>query len=76
MELNDRIRYWLGVEDMLNENLVEDASATRPEIDNQDLVAIGHVLKRSAQSIKSEINLLNELPRRNVFVDKKVRYLR
>jgi hypothetical protein len=34
------------------------------------------VLKRSAQSIKSEINLLNELPRRNVFVDKKVRYLR
>jgi len=43
----------LGVEDMLNENLVEDGNATRPDIDNQDLVAIGHVLKRSAQSIKS-----------------------
>jgi heme oxygenase len=59
LELNDRVRYWFGIEDELNENLAEDNSLTRPEIDNQDLVAIGHVLKRSAQSIKTEINLLN-----------------
>lgn len=76
LELNDRLRDWLGIEDQLNENLAEETTITRPEIDNQDLIAIGHVIKRSAQSIKTEINLLNELPRRNVFVDKRVRYLR
>ncbi len=46
------------------------------QLDNQDLVVIGKVLKKSAESIKTEINLLNELPRRNVFVDRKVRYQR
>lgn len=56
--------------------MAEDTSITRPEVDNQDLVVIGRVLKKSAESIKTEINLLNELPRRNVFVDKKVRYMR
>jgi hypothetical protein len=75
IELNARIRYWLSIEDETNENLAEEVNMGS-QLDNQDLVVIGKVLKKSAESIKTEINLLNELPRRNVFVDRKVRYQR
>lgn len=34
------------------------------------------VKKQTAQNIKDEINLMNTLPRRNIFVDKKLRYLK
>ena len=49
---------------------------TREDIKEEDLVAIGTAFKHSAESIKNEINLLNDLPRRNIFVDKKVRYVK
>lgn len=32
--------------------------------------------KQTAQNIKEEINLMNTLPRRNIFVDKKLRYVK
>lgn len=32
--------------------------------------------KQTAQNIKDEINLMNTLPRRNIFIDKKLRYLK
>ncbi len=30
LELNDRIRYWMGIEDQINENLADDLTITKP----------------------------------------------
>ena len=58
---------WLK-EELNQENLDEERM--------REIEATFSAKKQTAQNIKEEINLMNTLPRRNIFVDKKLRYVK
>jgi hypothetical protein len=58
---------WLK-EELNEENLDEERM--------REIEATFSAKKQTAQNIKEEINLMNTLPRRNIFVDKKLRYVK
>ena len=46
------------------------------ELDEEEIKEISESLKISPKVMREEINLLSTLPRRNIFVDKKLRYIK
>lgn len=77
IELNLKIRWIFQIQDQINENInINEVDITMADLSKDDLVAIGTAFKHSAENIKNQINLLNQLPRRNVFVDKRIRYIK
>jgi hypothetical protein len=58
---------WL--KDELNQENLDDERM-------REIEATFSAKKQTAQNIKEEINLMNTLPRRNIFVDKKLRYVK
>ena len=76
IELNSWVRRIFGVQDQPNPHLEFPGGEITPVVGEEDYEVIGQAFKHSAEAIRTEINPLEELPRRNVFVDRKVYYMK